>query len=134
MTSYVKKSLTDGETIIANPKTSKWSLLTPYAIGLGAAPFTMGISLVIPAIAHLYRWSTEYAVTTKKVLNKRGLIIRNTDELLVKKIEGVDVKQGFEGRIFGYGDITFSGTGMQTVTFKMVPNPIGIKNALHAVI
>ena len=134
MATYVQKSLTDGETIIANPKTSKWSLVGPYAIGLGAAPFTLGISLVVPAIAHLYRWSTEYAVTSKKVMNKRGLVFRNTDELLINKVEGIDVKQGIQGRIFGYGDITFSGTGMQTVTFKMVPNPIGIKNSIQSAI
>ena len=134
MATYVSKSLAQDETLIANPKTSKWALVGPYAIGLGLAPFTFGISLVVPAIAHLYRWSTEYAITDKKIINKRGFIARATDELLMKKVEGIDVKQGIQGRIFGYGDIVFSGTGMQTVVFKMVPNPIALKNKIQSVI
>ena len=134
MATYINKSLTDGESVIANPKTSKWALVGPYVIGLGLAPFTFGISLIFIVGAHLYRWSTEYAITNKKIVNKRGLIARSTDELLMKKVEGVDVKQGIQGRIFGYGDIVFTGTGNQSVVFKMVPNPIALKNQIQSVI
>jgi uncharacterized membrane protein YdbT with pleckstrin-like domain len=134
MKSYVKKSLAKDETLVANPKESKWFLVMPYVYGLGLAPFTFGASLLIIVIAHLMRWSTEYAITDKKVLCKRGIVARKTDELLMKKVEGVDVKQGFWARIFGHGTIVFTGTGSQTVVFKWVPNPVEVKNQITALI
>ena len=36
--------------------------------------------------------------------------------------------------IFGYGDLVFSGTGSQTVVFKMVPNPLEVKKAVQETI
>ena len=137
---YLNKTLSTSETVIANPKVTKWSLVNPYIlfiIGILIAPVTSGLSLltiIFPIMAHFYRWTTEYGVTNKKVMFKTGWIRRKTDELYTKKIEGVDVVQGIQGRIFGYGDLVFSGTGSQTVVFKMVPNPLEVKKAVKETI
>lgn len=137
---YLKKTLSNNEVIIANPKVSKWSLLSSYIaflIGICFAPITAGISLlavIFPILAHIHRWTTEYGVTNKKVLFKTGLIRRETDELYTKKIEGVDVIQGIMGRLFGYGDLVFTGTGSQSVVFKMVPKPLEVKKAVQETI
>ena len=138
---YLTKTLSSNETVIANPKVSKWSLVGPYSlfliVGLPLAAPTAGFSLltiIFPIMAHLYRWTTEYGVTNKKVLFKTGLIRRKTDELYTKKIEGVDVVQGIQGRIFGYGDLVFTGAGTQNVVFTMVPNPLEVKKLVQETI
>ena len=138
---YLKKTLSSNETVVSNPKVSKWSLVGPYTlfviVGLCLSPITLGMSLltiIFPIMAHFRRGTTEYGVTNKKVMFKTGRIRRKTDELYTKKIEGVDVVQGLQGRIFGYGDLVFSGTGSQTVVFKMVPNPLDVKKAVQETI
>ena len=138
---YLNKTLSSNETVVSNPKVSKWSLVGPYilfvVVGIFMAPITAGLSLltvIFPIMAHFRRWTTEYGVTNKKVMFKTGWIRRKTDELYTKKIEGVDVVQGIQGRIFGYGDLVFSGTGSQTVVFKMVPNPLDVKKAVQETI
>ena len=73
-------------------------------------------------------------ITNKKVLAKTGFISRNADELRISKVEGCDVLQGVQGRLFGYGTLVFSGTGSQKVMFKMVPDPLSIKKQVDRVI
>jgi uncharacterized membrane protein YdbT with pleckstrin-like domain len=137
---YLNKTLSSNETVVSNPKVSKWCLFNPYLLlilGILFSPITAGLSLltvIFPIMAHFYRWTTEYGVTNKKVMFKTGWIRRKTDELYTKKIEGVDVVQGIQGRIFGYGDLVFSGTGSQTVVFKMVPNPLEVKKLVQETI
>jgi uncharacterized membrane protein YdbT with pleckstrin-like domain len=137
---YLNKTLSSNETVVSNPKVSKWCLFNPYLLlilGILFSPITAGLSLltvIFPIMAHFYRWTTEYGVTNKKVMFKTGWIRRKTDELYTKKIEGVDVIQGITGRMFGYGDLVFSGTGSQTVVFKWVPNPLEVKKAVQETI
>jgi len=137
---YLNKTLSKNETVVSNPKVSKWCLFNPYLLlilGILFSPITAGISLltvIFPIMAHFYRWTTEYGVTDKKVMFKTGWIRRKTDELYTKKIEGVDVVQSITGRMFGYGDLVFSGTGSQTVVFKWVPDPLEVKKAVQETI
>ena len=132
--SYAKKTLTNNENIVSTMKMSKWTLMTPFIIGIVGAPFTMGITLLLPLWAIVNYLTTEFTVTNKKVLMKTGLIMRKTDELFAKKIEGLDVDQGIIGRIFGFGNVTFTGSGTQKVVFFKIPNPIKAKNDLQIIV
>ena len=128
--SYTSKTLGKDETIISIHKPSKWSLVGPFIVGLALTPF-YGIGLLIIISSYITYKTTEYSITNKKVLMKRGFIRRRTDELMLKKVEGVDVDQGIQGRILGYGNLVFTGTGSQLVTFFMVPNPLAKKVELQ---
>ena len=44
-----------------------------------------------------------------------------------RRIESIQVKQTFWGRVFGYGNILFSGTGSAKVEFFDVDNPLQVK-------
>ena len=139
MKNYVKNSLDEGEKIIVSSEVSKWSYVGPIVVGalmfyfgwLVKGQILAGVfylaGLGIPGFAFINRWTTEYAVTDKKVLAKKGLISRNVDELRISKVEGCDVLQGIQGRVMGYGTLIFSGTGSQKVMFEMVPDPLSIK-------
>ena len=150
MKNYIKNTLDKGEKIIVSSEVSKWSYVGP--IGVGAFMFYLASTLIntgwgqISAIliilfglyvivsAFINRWTTEYAVTSKKVLAKSGLISRNADELRISKVEGCDVLQGIQGRLFGYGTLVFSGMGTQKVKFEMVPDPLSIKKQVDRII
>ena len=50
----------------------------------------------------------------------------------LSKIETVEIKQGIIGRIFGYGDVIVTGTGISNVVFKYVSNPINVKKEIES--
>ena len=73
------------------------------------------------------RWTTEQALTNKRVFRKVGLIRRDTDELVYEKIETVAVKQSILGRIFNFGEVEFTGTGGMYIRFVFVKDPTEVK-------
>lgn len=70
------------------------------------------------------QWSSEFAITNKRVIVKTGLVSRETLEMNLSKIESVNVDQGILGRILGYGDLVLVGTGGTKETFKNIRKPI----------
>ena len=58
----------------------------------------------------LDNWTSEYAITNKRVIIKVGLIRRRTVEMSISKIESINIDQSVLGRILGYGDISIVGT------------------------
>ncbi len=59
----------------------------------------------------ILRKTSEFVITNKRVIIKKGWISRYTFEMNLNKIETVNVDQSFWGRIFGFGTITIVGTG-----------------------
>lgn len=81
------------------------------------------------AFVHLVELMTsEFAVTTTRLIFKVGLIARYTTELLLSKVESIGVNQGLTGRLFNYGDLTVTGTGGAREVFRRVRDPIGFRN------
>ena len=74
----------------------------------------------------------EYALTTKRVVTKEGIISRDSEEMRLVKVETVEVKQGIIGRMLGYGNVHISGTGSSNVIFSTVSNPIEVKKSIDA--
>ena len=68
--------------------------------------------------------TSEFAITTKRIIIKVGLISRKTLEMNLQKIETVNVDQGILGRILGYGTITVVGTGGTRESFPRICNPL----------
>jgi uncharacterized membrane protein YdbT with pleckstrin-like domain len=68
----------------------------------------VGISFVH---AWFLRWTTEIAVTDRRVIFKRGFITRHTVETNMDKVASVDVDQGILGRILDYGTVHVVGAG-----------------------
>ena len=77
-------------------------------------------------------WTTELAVTDRRVVAKTGVIARDTNELNLEKIEGVDVRQSVLGRLLDYGTISVRGTGGAIAPIPRVGNPIAFRKAVHA--
>ena len=77
--------------------------------------------------------TSEFAVTTTRLIFKVGLVARYTTELLLAKVESIGVTQGLVARFLNYGDLTVTGTGGAKEIFRRVRDPIGFrKHVQHA--
>jgi len=74
------------------------------------------------------RWTTEIAVTDRRVIFKEGLVARRTIEMNMDKIESVDVDQSVWGRLFDYGSVVIRGTGSSMEPLKQITSPIQFRN------
>jgi uncharacterized membrane protein YdbT with pleckstrin-like domain len=95
------------------------------AVGLAAG-------LVSFVTAWFRRWTTEVAVTDRRIIYKQGFINRHTVEMNMDKVESVDVDQTVFGRLFDYGDITVRGTGSGIEPLRKIDSPIQFRNAVTA--
>lgn len=75
--------------------------------------------------------TTEIAVTTERLIYKKGLIARHVGELNVDRIEGVSVRQDMLARMFGYGRVCVRGMGVGEVLLPPIEQPIEFKKAIH---
>ncbi len=123
---YIASTLTKDETLLAEGKISKWSLFHIYcaAVIFGVSIICLPISAALLLYAYLKIRSTEMGITSKRVIRKSGVIMRDTSEIRLNKVESVSVKQGFLGRMFGYGDVYIVGTGGNCAVMKGVKDPL----------
>ena len=123
MGSYVQSALTNGEKIAYEGKVSLWSLAPLFIIGLLLLPF-WGIGLLFWISAAIKYFTTELAITNKRVIAKFGLISRTTIEINIQKIESIQVNQGILGRIFNFCSIVVAGAGNPQAPVPGISNPL----------
>ena len=82
--------------------------------------------------AWLRQWTTEIAVTDRRVIYKTGLVSRRTVEMNMDKVESVDVTQDIFGRIFNYGTVLIRGTGASLEPLATIATPLALRNAITA--
>ena len=60
-------------------------------------------------------WITYYfsslTIKTNQVILRTGVIVRNTIDIPLNKIEAIDIRQSIMGSILGYGSLCITGTG-----------------------
>jgi uncharacterized membrane protein YdbT with pleckstrin-like domain len=89
----------------------------------------------VGAVWWLVRWievmTSEFAVTSMRLIFKVGLVARYTTELLLAKVESISVTQGLPGRMLNYGDLIVTGTGGAREVFARVNDPVGFRNEVQ---
>jgi uncharacterized membrane protein YdbT with pleckstrin-like domain len=75
-------------------------------------------------------WITEIAVTDRRVIYKKGLVRRQTNEMNMDKVESVKINQSILGRLLDYGDVTILGTGEGFETLRTIASPIELRNSI----
>jgi uncharacterized membrane protein YdbT with pleckstrin-like domain len=94
----------------------------------------LGLAALVSALqAWFIRWTTEIAVTDKRIIFKRGFIQRHTAEMSVDKVTTVDVIQSIWGRIFDYGSIHIHAAGGAGAIERLdrIGAPIALRNAIE---
>jgi uncharacterized membrane protein YdbT with pleckstrin-like domain len=151
--SYVNRILEPGETVTHVTRTH-WRVYLPAILLLLLAIAAFAASAYVPADlaavpqiaaavllllafiswfpAFLGRWTTELAVTNRRVIFKSGLFRRHTMEMNMSKVESVDVDQSVMGRILGFGTVTIRGTGGGIEPMRNIADPIAFRNHVTA--
>lgn len=91
--------------------------------------FVMG--LLKFATMMVVRASTEIAITSSRLIYKRGLVARYVGEMSIDRIEGVNVLQTIMGRILNYGRIMVRGMGVGEVILPPLANPVAFRKAIE---
>ena len=85
------------------------------------------LTLVQFLIGYLRYKTSEYGITNQRIIIKVGFIRRNTLEVLLKRVESIQVNQSIPGRLLNYGSVTIRGTGGSRDTFNFVPSPLDFR-------
>lgn len=75
--------------------------------------------------------TSEYAITSKRIIMKTGLIRRNAFEIFLQRVESVQIIQSVFGRIMNYGIITIGGVGGSKDMFYFIPHPLTFRQKIQ---
>jgi uncharacterized membrane protein YdbT with pleckstrin-like domain len=129
---YITESLSSGEEV-RNIFHLHWFAKIPMIIWIVLAIPTVGITLILAFLEWLRLRSIEQGVTNKRVILKKGIISRTSEEMKLSSIETVEIIQGIWGRIFGFGSVKVTGRGISDVIFKNIDNPMDVKRKIESV-
>jgi uncharacterized membrane protein YdbT with pleckstrin-like domain len=125
---YIEETLSNSETIVRRAHFHWTYYLAAWLALIFLGVFLIGIYLFVSIMVRI--WKTEIAVTNHRVVHKTGLFTRNTHELELDSVEGVELQQSFLGRLFGYGKLVISGTGVEDVVTPDIAAPMEFRKAI----
>ncbi|MCZ2248199.1 MAG: PH domain-containing protein [Bacteroidia bacterium] len=96
--------------------------------------FLLLYSVLLGLQALIIIFTTEFAVTNRRVIAKTGFIRRHTLEMLLPKIESVSVNQNVLGRLLNFGTVTVTGTGGTKESFRAIVKPVGVRKKINQII
>lgn len=151
--SYVEQNLMPGEQVIRKAKLH-WAIFLAPGIISGVSFMLMVVAMLVGgngagggvALFGLFFFlglvgvgqaaatflSTEFAITDRRVIAKRGVIRRHSLELLLGKVESIGVNQPILGRMLNYGTITVVGTGGTKEAFPCILEPMEFRKIINA--
>jgi hypothetical protein len=97
-------------------------------MGEGAGAVALFIGLLVMVMGSVRRNATEMAVTSRRVVIKTGLASRRTIEMLLNKVETIEVTEPGFGRMLGYGSILIIGTGGTSEPFHRIAHPLEFRS------
>jgi hypothetical protein len=97
--------------------------------GAAAVLLVSGITAIL--VGMVKRNATEMAVTNRRVVIKTGLASRKTIEMLLNKVESIEVSETTAGRMLGYGTIVVIGTGGTPQPFHKVAHPLEFRSQVQ---
>lgn len=130
--SYIEQSLSTGEKIEGLFKLH-WFAWMPMVFWVIVALFTFGLTLIFAIYEFMKIKFLEQGVTNKRVILKRGIISRKTEEMKLTSVETVEINQGIVGRIFGFGTVKITGRGISDLEFKGIDNPMSVKRQIESI-
>ena len=134
---YIDENLATGENVIQRARLHwiiyVWpGIWTLYAIvGIttptsapGFVLFITFLAIFTGTMAVLNYITSEFAITDRRLIAKTGIISRKSVELLLTKVESIQVDQPVIGRLLGYGTVTVVGTGGGRTPFRRIADPM----------
>lgn len=148
--SYIEKSLAGNEQLIYRAHfhwlyhAMAWILLfagVACALVVGTRDYPSWLSwafvaagIVLFLAIKLPMWAQQIAVTSQRLIHRRGLIRRSTEELQLRAVEEIRLEQSILGRVLGYGRVIVSGTGIEDVHLPALAEPVRLRRKLQEAI
>lgn len=142
--SYIDDNLMNGEQVVYRARLHWivfawpfiWLIIAIILFSSGGGAASWGALCVILAIitgvvSYINYATSEFGVTSKRVLVKIGFIRRRSLEVLLSKVEGIQVDQGILGRILGFGTIRVRGTGGTRDPFDKIMAPLELRRRVQ---
>ena len=129
---YIQESLSNGEEVREIFRLH-WISKTLMVTWIILAIPTLGITLLLALWEWLKLRNIEQGVTNKRVILKKGIISRKSEEMKISSIETVEIIQGVIGRIFGFGTVKVTGRGISDLVFKNINDPMDVKRKIESV-
>jgi len=126
---FIRSTLPDNETIEMEVYFHWTHTLVAWLYLLVLGWLIIGIFLFISM--YLEKWTTERALTNRRLILKRGFIRRKTEEISFNRIEEVNLSQSILQRILGSGDIRVTGTGAGEVVLKNIDDPLDVQKKVN---
>ena len=145
---YVDKNLMSGETILYRGKLH-WAifltgfilLLVGLSLFFSSGPVGQGVGVFVLVIAVIrllndafVKLTSEFAITSRRVIVKFGFIRRVTSELNHSSVESLNVNQSILGRLLDYGTIVVNGTGGHSTPVPSISSPLKFRSEAMQII
>lgn len=137
--SYIDNNLLEDESLVHVTRLHAIVLLAPAMIvsvlagvlsitsDIPVAWYLVSFFLLLAAWRLLTRLvlylTSEFGVTSKRVLGKTGLIRLNSTDIVLAKVEAIRIHQSILGRICNFGDVLVTGTGGTEEVLSYIPDP-----------
>jgi uncharacterized membrane protein YdbT with pleckstrin-like domain len=128
--SYIDKFLAPGETVRSRAALSWVLWLRAYAALLFLGIFIVGIWIFIQQT--IFMFTTELATTDRRLILKRGFLVRQVADIGLDNIESVMIHQDLWGRLLNYGRLTIRGTGEDAWQTPIIAAPSDFRRDIEA--
>ncbi len=141
MASYLEQTLLKDEHILLQTKIALRRYIGSFIFGgvvmafglllvgdrnrFGWVFIAFALFLIVAPILRYY--TSELALTNRRVVARIGVITLRTVEIRLEKIESVSVQQGISGRVLNYGSVVITGTGGSHDTMPDIPDPVAFR-------
>ena len=126
---FIRSTLPDNETIEMEISFHWTHTLVAWLYLLVLGWLIIGVFLFISM--YLEKWTTERALTNRRLILKRGFIRRKTEEISFNRVEEVNLSQSILQRILGSGDIKVTGTGAGEIALKNIDDPLDVQKKIN---
>jgi uncharacterized membrane protein YdbT with pleckstrin-like domain len=104
-------------------------IYTRYAGYAGYAIGAVGLFIALSTFSEYM--GSEFGVTNKRIIVKVGIVSRTAREIFINRVESIQLKQTFIGRLLGFGSVIPAGTGGDKASLhNYIDNPMALKKAI----
>ena len=106
-----------------------------FKINIGTTSIVILTALIItvlltPVYIFTY-YGSDFAVSNKRVISKKGIVSRNVSEMNLDSIESVNLDQNVLGRLLNFGTIKIYGRGTSSVIFIGIDEPVKVRKLIQ---
>ena len=129
--SYISKHLHAKEKLVHRGRFHWMEYVKAWSALVFLGIFIIGIVIFVRILVKVM--TTEFSITSQRIIVKRGLIATDVNQMALDGIEGANVKQGIFGRLLNYGQVRIEGRGDTELSLPVMAAPADFVTALAAI-